>query len=336
VLPKGRKEITLDRWFNLDTIGIVSAGDDLEFAVVQLACKFVDIPDSSQKMGAESYAFTSQLAWRVNGKMGAELCVFRSSSSKSSDDQDDGVVAQGNWEILTLPIQYRDEELSDLLGWSTDGAITFNESICWFDYNRGGIMVYTPPPLGAEAAGGESSISYIRLPIDQRHRNSLRSRYPLNKYRSLCVTGQRGNEQLKFVDVARSDGEYFGKLRYGYYTITCHSFTPTDDQLWHKDVVITSEELRRLDKHTCLMPPREVPTFPLVSRDEPHLVHFLVSEAEPRDKNEKSSVVVIDIITRTVVTVFPYIQGDEDLLGKDADMIEFRRRLPWSFLPAAF
>jgi hypothetical protein len=138
-----------------------------------------------------------------------------------------------------------------------------------------------------------------------------------------------------FVDVARSDGEYFGKLRYGSsFTITCHTFTPTDDQLWHKDVVITSEELRRLDKHTCLMPPREVPTFPLVSRDEPHLVHFLVSET--RDRIEKSSVVVIDIVTRTVVTVFPYIQGDQNPLGKDSDMVEFRSRLPWSFLPARF
>jgi hypothetical protein len=82
------------------------------------------------------------------------------------------------------------------------------------------------------------------------------------------------------------------------------------------------------------MPPREVPTFPLVSRDEPHLVHFLVSET--RDRIEKSSVVVIDIVTRTVVTVFPYIQGDQNPLGKDSDMVEFRSRLPWSFLPARF
>jgi hypothetical protein len=262
--------------------------------------------------------------------MGAELCVFRSHLPSLNDvEADVGVVAEGNWEILTLPIKYRDEEYTDLLGWSTNGTITLNDSICWFDYHNGGIMLYKPP-----YRGGESFISYVRLPIDERPRNSLPSRYPLKKYRSLCVTGQRGNEQLKFVDVARSDGEYFGKLRYGYYTITCHSFTPTDDQLWHKDVVITSEELRRLDKHTCLMPPREVPTFPLVSRDEPHLVHFLVSET--RDRIEKSSVVVIDIVTRTVVTVFPYIQGDQNPLGKDSDMVEFRSRLPWSFLPARF
>jgi hypothetical protein len=173
------------------------------------------------------------------------------------------------------------------------------------------------------------------LPIDKRPNNRLPSQYPLKKYRSLCVTGPRGSEQLKFVDVARSDGQYFGPLGFGSrFTITSHTFTPTDGQLWHKDVVITSDELWYLDgrrRRSLMLHDGAVPTFPLVSRDEPHLIHFLVSES--RDEIGNSSVVVIDISTRTVVSVFPYIQGDEDLLGKDADMVEFRSRLPWSFLP---
>ena len=109
------------------------------------------------------------------------------------------------------------------------------------------------------------------------------------------------------------------------FTITCHTFTPKEDQLWHKDAVITSRELQDLDDRKRLRPRDAVLTFPLVSRDEPHLVHFLLSDY--RKRGNKISVVVIDIITRTVVSVFPYIQGEEDLSGKDADMVEYRRRL---------
>jgi hypothetical protein len=328
-------------WFHNNTIALVSGiGDGEEYALVHLA-EFVEIPGNSQKKRAEISEFDyDQLPWRLasDGKMGAELCVFRSrlsSSSSQSSDDDGGVVAQGNWEILTLPIQYREEELSDLLGWSTDGAITFNDSICWFDYNHGGILSYTPPPLGA-AGAGESFISYVRMPIDNRPINSI----PINleMCRSLSVTGQRGDQQLKFVDVAHRarDGLLFGRLWNGdSFTITCHTFTPTDDQMWKKDVVITSAELCRLDPRERLMPRNALPTLTLVSRDEPHLVHFLMSE--PRDEVDKVSVVVIDIITRTVVSVFPYIQGgEEDLCGKDADMIKYRCRLPWPFLPSRF
>ncbi|KAM0926142.1 hypothetical protein ACQ4PT_003750 [Festuca glaucescens] len=196
---RGGKQTTMDRSFHKDTIGLVcrgSGGDGDEFAVVQLA-KFVDIQGSSQKTGAEISVFDpDQLLCRT----GAELCVFRShlsSSSSQSSEGDDDVVAEGNWEILMLPIKYREEEYSDLQGFSTDGAITLNDSICWFDYLRGGFMSYTPPPLGpAPTGGGESFISYVRLPIDKRPNNRLPSQYPLEKYRSLCVTGQRGNEQL--------------------------------------------------------------------------------------------------------------------------------------------
>jgi hypothetical protein len=336
---KGR-ETSHKRFFHNSTIGLVSGiGDGEEFAVVELA-KFVDISANTQKTGHESSDFEYDQLWcrpASDAKMGAELCVFRSRlSSKYSNDRD-GVVAEGNWEILMLPIRYREEELSDLLGWSTDGAITFNDSICWFDYHHGGILSYTPPPLGAPARGGESFISYVQLPIDRRPMNSLPSRYKLEMYRGLCVTGQGGNEQLMFVDVARDDGDFYGQIGNGFiFTITCHTFTPADDhQMWHKDVVITSDKLLRLDEHERLMPRNAVPTFPLVSKDEPHLVHFLMSEL--REKVDKISVVVIHIITQTVVSVFPYIQGGEEHLhGKDVDMVKYRSRLPWPFLPSWF
>ncbi|XBH97365.1 hypothetical protein VPH35_127041 [Triticum aestivum] len=132
VLPYGESEVTMERWFHQNTIGLVSLsgsgdGDEGEFAMVQLA-KFVHTPGSAPKMGAE-------------------LCVFRSrlpSSSKSNTntqgDGDDAGVAEGEWEGLELPIQHAEEEFFDLKGWSAHGAVTFGKSICWFDYHQGGIL----------------------------------------------------------------------------------------------------------------------------------------------------------------------------------------------------
>uniref|UniRef100_A0A453QQG5 DUF1618 domain-containing protein n=1 Tax=Aegilops tauschii subsp. strangulata TaxID=200361 RepID=A0A453QQG5_AEGTS len=137
-------------------------GDEDEFAVVQLA-KFVHIPGSAPKMGAELCVFCSRLP---------------SSSSKSNtntqDDDDDGV-AEGEWEVLELSIQHAEEEFFDLKGWSADGAVTFGKSICWFDYHQGGILRYTPPPLAGIIAESSSSISYIRLPVDNRPKTLSRT-----------------------------------------------------------------------------------------------------------------------------------------------------------------
>ncbi|KAF7106716.1 hypothetical protein CFC21_107439 [Triticum aestivum] len=238
VLPYGESEVTMERWFHENTIGLVSlsgdgGGDEDEFAVVQLA-KFVHIPGSAPKMGAELCVFCSRLP---------------SSSSKSNtntqDDDDDGV-AEGEWEVLELSIQHAEEEFFDLKGWSADGAVTFGKSICWFDYHQGGIL------------------------------------------------------------------------------------------RWHRDALIDSEDLWYLNaRQKWLMPDHAMTTFPLVSMDKPHLVHFLVSE--PRKKNEIDdvSVVVIDIITHKIVSNFPYIRG-EDHCGKDADMVMQWCRLPRSILPCHF
>uniref|UniRef100_A0ACD5X4F4 Uncharacterized protein n=1 Tax=Avena sativa TaxID=4498 RepID=A0ACD5X4F4_AVESA len=218
--PLEGRNITEPRLFHNDTIGMVyRSGYSDEFAVVQLA-KFVVIPGCPNKMEAE-------------------LCVFRSSLSSSKsihEDNDEGVVAEGKWEVLMLPIHHSEEEFSDLRGFSTDGAITFNNSICWVDYHHGGILSYKPAPLAAQGVG-ESIISYIRLPIDDRPNNSLPK--CLEMYRSLSVTGTRDNEQLKFIDVACKARAYVGPS----FTITCHTFTPRSDNKWHKKVIITSEKL---------------------------------------------------------------------------------------------
>lgn len=327
VLPYGESEVTTERWFHENTIGLVSLsgggdGNEGEFAVAQLA-KFVHTPGSAPKMGAE-------------------LCVLRSrlpSSSKSNtqDDDDNAGVAEGKWEVLELPIQHAEEEFSDLKGWSTDGAVTFGKSICWFDYHQGGILRYTPPPLALAGIVGESgSISYVRLPIDNRPKTISPTEELLEKYRSLCVTGTRGNEQLKLVDVVRTVGVSCGRITVSsFYKIACHTFCTTDHR-WHRDALIDSQDLWYLNaRQQRLMPDYAMTTFPLVSMDKPHLVHFLVSEPRKKNKIDDVSVVVTDIIAHKIVLTFPYIRG-EDHCSKDADMVMQRCRLPRSFLPCHF
>jgi hypothetical protein len=79
------------------------------------------------------------------------------------------------------------------------------------------------------------------------------------------------------------------------------------------------------------MPSDAVFTFPVVSRDDPNLVHFLVLE-----QRYKLSMVVIDMVTETIASVFQYTLGEEDLCGEYADMVRSRSRLPRSFLPTEF
>uniref|UniRef100_A0A8R7P713 DUF1618 domain-containing protein n=1 Tax=Triticum urartu TaxID=4572 RepID=A0A8R7P713_TRIUA len=295
----------MDRWFNRDTIGIYCGRDD--FTVLQLA----------------KFCVSAR-----NSVMGAELCVFRSPLCTTDGSHDN--VAEGKWEILTLPIQHTKEEFTDLTRWSTDATIVSNDRVIWVDYHQGGILSYKPCHDALETRP-RRIIYYSRLPINNRPWDSSPSGETHEMCRSLCVAGKEG-DLLKFVDVARDDGTFFGPLDpYSSFTITCHARASSEDNVWHKEAVITSQTFRRLAAHKRLLPYNCVPMFPLVNRDEPDLIHFIV--CEPRDNVDKLSVVVIDIIKEAIVSVSPYIQGEEDLSGKDADMVRHRCRLLQSFLP---
>ncbi|XBI85331.1 hypothetical protein VPH35_093489 [Triticum aestivum] len=298
VVEQWGKGATMKRHFNRDTIGIY-CGMDGDFT--------------------------------GSARMGVELCVFRSPPWATDDGSHDDV-AKGEWKIMTLPIIHTKEEFADLTAWSTDA--TTKDCVIWVDYHQGGIMSYNPRHDALVETRARSSISYSRLPINNRPRNSSRSGNTLEMYRSLCVVpGEEGN-QLKFVDVARDDEAFFGPLAASSsFTITFHTRASSEDNVWHKEAVITSQKFQYLVVRKRLLSYNVVPMFPLVNRDEPNHIHFIVSE--PRDKVDKLSVVVIDIIKETLISVSPYIQGEEDLSGKDADMVRHRCRLLRSFLPVS-
>lgn len=79
--------------------------------------------------------------------------------------------------------------------------------------------------------------------------------------------------------------------------------------------------------------------FPLVSMDDPNIVHFMLSGelSEEGDRMiPKVSVVTIDLATKKVISMVPYIKGDQDLHGEDADMVKEKSHLLTAFLPSEF
>jgi hypothetical protein len=294
---KDGEKITTERWFNdINPVGILCRGED-EFAIAQLSLS--SRPSQSAKVLAE-------------------LCVLRSKVDNSDH----------KWEVEQhLPIKYQQHELSDLLNWTTDTIVPFNNHLCWVSYSVGGVMfckVFEESPL----------ITYVRLPIRNR---CLTYRPFLEKNCSVCVTkttiGGRGYDQLKFIDIACKDSKLNGSLsdKAGF-SITCHSLRTTENNgmEWEMIFFIRSDEL--WTRNPLL--PHEALMFPLVSMDEPSVVYFLLSEHKGSMVDDLS-VVAIDMHSKLVIAENTYItQKDISSKGKHADMIGRRFSLLQSFFPS--
>lgn len=63
------------------------------------------------------------------------------------------------------------------------------------------------------------------------------------------------------------------------------------------------------------------------------MVYFLMSE-HLEHVIDKVSVVTLDMSTKKVLSIHTYINGKEDLLGKDADMVRRNGNFLQTFLPS--
>ncbi|KAM3346705.1 hypothetical protein ACQJBY_020965 [Aegilops geniculata] len=216
--------------------------------------------------------------------------------------------------------------------WSTDAVITFNSYICWINYYRGGMLAY-------DVLEEKPKILYLRFPIVDRPRISAQGKAFYEVNRSVCTTmemSKKGikNSVLKFTNVIRSDGEPFGPLGKGS-SFTIHSYTLSSlDGSWDEHVAITSEELWAFNR--CIGLPHDILMFPLVSMLNSNIAYFLVSESA-EEENNKVSLVTIQLSTKKVLTVDPYISREEGSpSGPDADMIEEKYHLLRSFISSRF
>jgi hypothetical protein len=226
--------------------------------------------------------------------------------------------------------------------WSTGKltyiVIPFSNFLCWVNYDRGGILF-------CDVSEEMPKLVYLRLPITDRPRDTS-ARPFFDTKRSVCIT----EAGLKFVDVSREDGELSGPMEPGTgFTIACHTLkiSESGDMKWDKDFSITSKDLWACNSSDLL--PRSALMYPLVSMDRPHLVHFLLADQswdgiynvstvsiddESRDDEiNKVFSVSIDMSTKAVASILPYIEGERGLRGKDADMVDFRSHLFQPFSP---
>lgn len=153
----------------------------------------------------EEFALAYLGIHRTGKSAEAKLWVLRSTVAGGGDGDSSAAGSETDkWEIKSLPIQYQAEEFNELFYWLAHATIPFKNSLCWVNYYCG-ILFYD------DVLGDTPKISYHRLPLDSFPRFPPSRKPRKELYRSLCVTGD--GHQLRFVDVARDDGEGIGQMK---------------------------------------------------------------------------------------------------------------------------
>ncbi|CAL5014092.1 unnamed protein product [Urochloa decumbens] len=207
---------------------------------------------------------------------------------------------------------------------SNVAVVPFGSScLCWVDYRRGMIL------LGDVMEQSPNKLSYVPFPpVPPTGREPM--------HRGVCATD--AGSTLKFVDVVVANKEQRRPCddnTFTIFTYTLKTMAEGGRMRWEKDTVapMTAEELWGLEAPLPI--PHEVPLFPIVSMEKPQVLHFLLSECT--DYIDTVTLVTVDMDTRTVMSVRPYIKGEQELLhGEDADLAEARTSLLQPFLPAHF
>ncbi|KAK3124106.1 hypothetical protein QOZ80_8AG0640500 [Eleusine coracana subsp. coracana] len=141
----------------------------------------------------------------------------------------------------------------------SQSAVPFGGGLCWVD-NRTGIIIGK-----AMLEQMTPNLSYISFP----RMNPTRIGDDL---RSVCATD--GGNSLKFIDIVVNN-----QPRSTGFTILVYKLITAEDgcMKWDKETSMTSTEMWELEAPGRI-PHEAVPMFPLMSLDEPHIVHFQLAE----------------------------------------------------------
>ncbi|KAF8753119.1 hypothetical protein HU200_011774 [Digitaria exilis] len=239
----------------------------------------------------------------------AELSMFRSS--------DDGGPSS-SWELKQLPVDYH----PGLHCFEPQAVVPFDSCLCWVNYRRGMILAHDV------LEHKSPKLSYVALPRSFTRSHLLEYE---RMHRGVCATD--GGRLLKLVDVVSNNQQCLYEISFA---IVTYTLTKTKDGCmeWARDAAtpMTDKELWGLKAPAPV--PHEVPMLPLVSMDKPHIIHFLLSELT--DNIDTLTLVTVDMDDRTVLSVRPYIKGEQELCGEDADLARARSSFLEPFLPAEF
>ncbi|CAL5065762.1 unnamed protein product [Urochloa decumbens] len=234
----------------------------------------------------------------------AQLCLYYSYDS--------------SWEMHALPIFCQREDMDALFSWSTTTALAFGTYLCWVDYQCG--------ILFCDMSQEDLSVSYLPLPVY----NHLAPDVCMEKYRSISIVQDEGVPKMMFVDVRPSHG-YVNRPRPDGFEITFWTLAVEDGNMYWKDEYVLQGSELCIDK---LVPTPHGPLMlPVVSMEDPHVAYFMICELGCDAK--KAWVVPVDLVSKSLMYLLPYDNGEVGLSDDDADMPRKNRRQNFApFLPS--
>ncbi|KAL6839598.1 hypothetical protein ACP4OV_030537 [Aristida adscensionis] len=297
----GQGLAVLSHMLHIRDIGLLRCGE--EFAVADMKMLIPD--DDSMPVEAE---------------------VFRYRSNAASKQ----------WEIKRFPIHrgedHGEDRVHGLRWWVTDAVVPFEGNLCWIDYHRGILFcnVFSEDP----------QLRYVELPVEPPAGDTTDPEFGrAHAYvtRSVSVTN-RGI--MKFVNIARADGEIASKRRLGSgFTMTVWSLaTPLSSEKmdWVIDGTMTAEELWEQFSYVMFKPclPRLSPEFPFLSLNEPNMVYVVLRERGYGAG--RTFVLAIDIKFKALQMIYPFKEMEDIPCEKYSEMTSSNIYNDFPVLPSLF
>ncbi|CAL5023434.1 unnamed protein product [Urochloa decumbens] len=224
------------------------------------------------------------------------------------DDEEMGLLSRFSsstekWDVLDLSIPFDPKMGLYKFVWGTDDKFAFEGLMFWVDYHRG--MLY------CDVFAGSPELQFIQLPgidiWDQDHDYSQGRQLP-QAYRTVGVS--RGG--LKFVDI---DDGLFGTKKTSGFMITTWSLKLTDFK-WVKDSVIQVDDLWSLPNFRDSPLPRWVPEYPVVSKKDSGIIHFIL-----RGPQTDAKAWIITLDTRDeMLKSYTLFTNEQKLVFEDCDV----------------
>ncbi|CAL4989139.1 unnamed protein product [Urochloa decumbens] len=197
---------------------------------------------------------------------------------------------RGEWP----PVSHYDGGDADWLSslWFSDDVIPVGgDRLCWVDVGYG--------LLFSDVFDENPSLRYVPLPGDPWFERS--------SYMNVCVTG--GGDVIKFVNIFPRC--CCGRAGHSYCDYSDHAYTIHTWTLSMHDMHGMGDG--RHDRRHGSLAPRRLqgpPIIPCVSMDEPHVICFMVCEDYHVDRGDKTFVIMVDMRTKTLRSVFRYSGRD--------------------------
>lgn len=257
----------------------ISCRDDGEFVVSAFHANII--------LGGEE---GGRRSWDEVGEVG-ELSRFSSST--------------GRWEVKELPIPYDPDQGLYPLTWDTDKVFSFRGFTCWVDYHRG--------ILCCDVFSDSPELRFVQLPgieiWDDLHDYSYGRQLPV-AYRTVQVS----QGIIKFVDV---DNGQFGRNKSSGFSVTSWTLRTLLELEWEKDSVLQVDDLWCLEKFRGSPLPRWVPEFPVVSKHNSDLLHFVLRGPY---SSAKAWMITVSMRQKLLESYIPYTNDYTHLPKEEEDL----------------